>query len=91
MTTHNFILTIEADPDTIPHDLSYFVINEMECSMESDDNPGISFVEIDDGTTYTALVTTLEDIQTWITDKGFIDGVHYDEASILAQIKETLP
>jgi hypothetical protein len=67
MTTHTFLLRVEADPDTSPHDLSYFVINELESSMEADGNPGISFVEIDDGTTSGNLVAALEDILPYVT------------------------
>ena len=32
----------------------------------------------------------LEDIKSWIRDRGFIDGVHYDEESILQSIDKIL-
>ena len=34
--------------------------------------------------------TSLEDIKEWLENDGFIDGVHYDAASVVAQIEAEL-
>jgi len=37
-----------------------------------------------------SLRTTLEDVLDWLENDGFVEGVHYDTASIVAEIKATL-
>lgn len=36
------------------------------------------------------LRNTLEDVREWIAERGFINGVHYDEASVLAEIDASI-